>query len=232
MHNPNLARMVSFPGFGTRRAPCSSDAPAAPSPDPAGAPPAPAGDDAAAGVTRMTYARQGGLAFAHAIRTGRRCWREAKDREGSRVSQAITATWSIRHTLDYAGSRAWVLRGHAGGIAEHSGVAYFAVIGKPWAFYAGWLHWVHDRPLRWAAWAAVRFGLAMAILTMLGHGRLAAQIAGGVLAALVITGVVLSPRTSPVRRCDEPGCTITESHIHEDDLGAEDDTIYGSEAVA
>jgi len=175
-------------------------------------PPEPALDDttdippipaAPAPAGHVTYGRQVAEALRFAVRQGRLRWRQEQRRDGKFIHPLRTEPCSIQDVCDYADSRAWVPPGHDGGIAEKSGVAYFAVIGKPMVTYHRVRIWEYERPLRWLIWLAIRFAAAMAVLAWLGHGRLAAWITGAVLAAAVIAAAVLMPRRSYVGETPE-----------------------------
>lgn len=151
---------------------------------------------AAAG--HVTYGRQAVEALRFAVRVGRRRWREEQARDGKFIHRMKTEPRSIQDVCDYADSRAWVPPGHDRGIAEKTGRAYFLLIGVPRVTYHRVRIWEYERPLRWLIWTAIRFAAAMAVLTLLGHGHLAAWITGAVLAAVVIAAAVLMPRRSYV----------------------------------
>ena len=208
MPRGDLAALLHFPG---------ADEEATPEPPTADLPAIPADDGSALHAvplpgSQMTYGRQAAEALVHAVRTGRLRWREEKRREGSHLRRARTASWSIQDTIDYADGRPWVPEGHDGGIAEKAGRAYFLLIGIPGVHYAAWLRWKFDKPLRWLIWTAVRFAVAMAVLTLLGHGRLAAEITGAVLAVAGISAAVIMPRRPGA------GDDTEEEHAEEEDM--------------
>lgn len=146
----------------------------------------------------VTYGRQVTEAFSFAVREGKRRWREEQRRDGKFIHRMKTEPRSIQDVCDYADSRAWVPPGHDGGIAEKSGVAYFAIIGKPMVTYHRVRMWEYERPLRWLIWQAIRFAVVMAVLALLGHGVLAAWITGVTLGLAVAAAAVLMPRRSHV----------------------------------
>lgn len=182
---------------------------------------------------RMSYGRQSAEALRHAWQASRRRAREEHEREGSWLHRIATepvtlkGTYVYGHqddpapageihgTCDYAQARGWVPPGHDGGIAEKAGVLYFALIGRPKVAYHRVQIWKAERPLRWAIWNVIKFAIAMALVTLDGHGRLAAEITGGVLLAAVAVCAVLMPRRSAV------GDTDNDDTGHEEEEGGD-----------
>lgn len=146
---------------------------------------------------RVSYGRQSAAALQHAWRVYRRRVRDEHERDGSWLHQRKTEQHSYQAVTDYAASRAWVPPGHDGGISEKLGVLYFVLGRLKTAYHVAQLYKA-ARPARWAVWNAFKFAVAMTLLTLDGHGRLAAEITGGVLLAAGLLCAALMSRRSEV----------------------------------
>jgi hypothetical protein len=81
---------------------------------------------------QMSLKNQTAAVLTYALRVAWRRWRELARREGGPVNALLEAKApSIREECDYAQSRAWVPRGHNGGVFEVLGVLHHFLIGRP-----------------------------------------------------------------------------------------------------
>jgi hypothetical protein len=135
--------------------------------------------------SQMTHARQFAEALQHAWRASRRLAREEHEREGSWLHKRKVEQHSYQAVRDYAHSRAWVPEGRAGGIAEKAGDLYF-VLGRAKAAYHIAQLYKCERPARQSVWWVIKFAIAMVLLVVFRHGRLAAEITAGVVLAAVL----------------------------------------------
>lgn len=145
----------------------------------------------------VSNASQAAEAIRHAWRASRRRARDEHDREGSWIHQRRVEQHSVEELCDYAQARPWVPLGHAGGAAEKIGVLYYAY-ARVRVTYHLMQAWKYSRLARWAIWRVAKTGFWLAILTLLGHGRLAAEIGAGVLLVIGAAAAAFLPRRSQV----------------------------------
>ena len=135
---------------------------------------------------RMSAGEQVRAGFRAVVRAMLYRWRDLNSREGG-LWHAIYhgRPGSLAGLDEYTRSRAWVVTGHDGGIAELTVVAWNRTIGWAGVALGNWISWTAERWLRGTITFLVGYLLAVIVAYALGaHG-----LAGWMVSGLVIFAV-------------------------------------------